>query len=74
MHTLPRILTATFCLAPLTSLAHPGHADGAPLLHAFTHGLFYLATAISLGILATQAIRRIVMTKQQRTGRRERRK
>jgi hypothetical protein len=66
-----RIFVLTLCLAPATTFAHPGHADGAPLLHSLAHGAFYLGAVISVAVLAAQTLRRTLRSKQMRIGNRD---
>ena len=43
-------------LAPVAAFAHPGHADGVPLVHTVSHNLHYLVAMIAGGIVVAQQI------------------
>jgi hypothetical protein len=66
-----RIFILTLGLSPAAALAHPGHADGAPILHALVHGAFYLGAVISVAVLAARAMRQNLRSKQKRIGSRD---
>jgi len=48
------INTLLLLLAPVAAFAHPGHADGSPIVHEVTHALHYIAALVTIGLWITQ--------------------
>jgi hydrogenase/urease accessory protein HupE len=57
----PKTLIASLALtlSPCAAFAHPGHADGFPLLHEMSHAIHYLVVFLAVGIWTAQALGRV---------------
>jgi hypothetical protein len=65
-HFLARITTAALCLAPIAAFAHPGHADGMPILHAMSHTVHYVVALIAIGIWSAKGVDRALRASRER--------
>ncbi len=60
-----RIFAAALSFAPAAAFAHPGHADGAPVMHELSHNLHYLVAMIAASIVVAQIIACLRQSKTQ---------
>ena len=53
------IAATALSLSPLAAFAHPGHADGSPVMHEMSHALHCIVALVAIGIWITQHLGRL---------------